>query len=84
MFFQNLADVIDEEIKYLKEHHTEIHCYMFVVLSYGTQHDITMVDGKKVHPDKITQRFSGSELPEMVNKPKIFIIHTDHGNGSYH
>ena len=52
---------------------------MLAVLSYGTQHEITMVDGKNVNPEMIVQRFSGEQLPELAEKPKIFIIHTDHG-----
>ena len=78
-FYKRLNEVLDEEIEYIKANHQEIDCYMLAVLSYGTQHEITMVDGKNVNPEMIVQRFSGEQLPELAEKPKIFIIHTDHG-----
>uniref|UniRef100_A0A3B4FSA4 Caspase-6 n=1 Tax=Pundamilia nyererei TaxID=303518 RepID=A0A3B4FSA4_9CICH len=73
-----LEAVLDEIVKAAEEDHSDADCFLLAFLSHGDDNHVYCHDGK-ISIQEITSKFKGDKCPDLVGKPKIFIIQACRG-----
>lgn len=75
--YYELMTLLGEYRKQISRNHS---CFVLIILSHGSENSIYTTDFVEVKMDTIEMKFQGDECPNLIGKPKIFIIQSCQGD----
>lgn len=74
--YKELMNLLDEYRRQISRNHS---CFVLIILSHGSENVIYTTDFVEVQMNTIEMKFQGDECPNLIGKPKIFIIQSCQG-----
>lgn len=74
--YTELMTLLDFYRRNISENHS---CFVLIILSHGSENVIYTSDLVEVTMNSIEMKFQGDECPNLIGKPKIFIIQSCQG-----